>query len=230
VQLQVLFVDRPAGDPLLRQLVWQEVDQVGAAPPAQRALLLSNGLRVAQCGASVPPALQTLLGISTEIGDTDAAAMRGRQLNLLSGQDSEVLINEEPRSCTLRFELPEQVEVLEFEQARGLLRVRPVRLRDGWVRLEFTPEIHHGDSRMRHKPTDNGWELRAGQKTDERHALKFQVTLNTGEMVLVGAAGNQPESFGRQFFCHEYQGRAQERLLVIRLADAGRPAANGNEP
>jgi hypothetical protein len=230
IQLQVAFVDRPGDDPLATQRVWQEVDEVGAAPPAQRSVLHDNGMRVAQCGASVPPTLQTLLGLAEEVNPGEAAT-RSRQINLLSGQDSEVLICDQPKSCGVRFLLNDQDELVEFEQARALLRVRPVRLQDGWVRLEFTPEVHHGDAHMRHAATGEGWALRAGQKTDVRQPLKFQVTLNTGEMVVIGAVAGSAESLGQQFFRHEENGRIQQRLLVIRLADSGRAQRNSaNEP
>jgi len=230
VQLHVAFVDRPADDALASQRIWQELDEVGAVPPAQRAILHDNGLRVAQCGASVPPTVQTLLGLAEEINPGDAAT-RNRQLNVLSGQESELLICDQPKSCGVRFLLNGQDELMEFEQARAVLRVRPVRLQDGWVRLEFTPEIHHGDPHMRHAATGDGWALRGGQKTDIRQPLKFQVTLNTGEMVIIGAAAGSPESLGQQFFHHEAHDRMQQRLIVIRLADSGHSQrGNGNEP
>lgn len=222
VQLQVIFVERPAEDPLVTQLVWQEVDEVGVAAPPLRAVLHENGLRIGQCGASVPPALQTLLGFVTEVSSTDTAAMSGRQLSLLSGQDTEVVVCDSLETCTVRYVLNAQEDAVEFQHARGLFRLRPVRLQDGWVRLEFTPEIHHGESRMRHTPTDEGWALRAGQKADVRYQLKFQVTLNSGEMVIVGASDSPADTLGQTFFRHEQSGRINQRLLVIRVADAGR--------
>jgi hypothetical protein len=222
IQLQIIFVDRPADDPVLNQLVWQEVDQVGATPPALRTVLQDNGLRVAQSGASVPPTLQALLGLASEAAPADAAAMSGRQLTLISGQASELVVRESLDTCTVRYVINSQEEAAEFQQARGLFRVCPVRLQDGWVRLEVTPEIHYGESRMRHTPTEEGWALKAGQNADARHALKFQVTLNSGEMLLVGAADAAPDTLGRRFFFHEQDGRMQQRLLVVRLADAGR--------
>jgi len=228
IQLQVLFVDRPVDDPVVTQLLWQEVDQVGAVPPAMRSVLKDNGLRVAQSGSNVPPTLQTLLGLASDISQVppmDAATMSGRQLSLLSGQDSEIAVNDAQESCIVRFQLNGEQETLEFPQARCLLRVRPVRVQDGWVKLEFTPEIHHGDSRLRHTPGDEGWMFRGGQKVDVRHALKFQLTLNTGEMAIVGTAEGDDDTLGRRFFRHERDGQTQQRLLVVRISDAGRSNA-----
>jgi hypothetical protein len=225
VQLQVLFVDRPADDPLVTHQLWQEVDQVGAAAPALRTVLHDNGLRVAQSGASLPPALQTLLGMKGETvptGLTDSSTNMGRQISLRSGQDSEILVNETLPACQVRYRFSSGEDTVDFPPARCVLRVRPTRLQDGWVKLEFTPEVHYGDSLMRHTPTEEGWALRGGQKIEVRHALKFQLTLNSGEMAVVGLAAGEPDTLGQRFFQSEQDGRAQQRLLVVRLADAGR--------
>jgi hypothetical protein len=194
-------------------------------PPALRSLLNENGLRVAQCGATVPPTLQTLLGLSgghAAFPAMDASAFNGRQFSLLSGQDSEFLLSEPLETCTVRFRLHGTEDTVDFQQASCALKVRAVRLQDGWVTLEFAPEVHHGDSRMRHTATEEGWKLRGGQKIDARHALKFSVTLNSGEMAIVGAAAAGPDTLGAQFLRREQDGQVQQRLFVIRVADAGR--------
>jgi hypothetical protein len=224
IQLQVVFIDRPADDPTLTQLLWQEVDEVGAVPPAVRSSLNENGLRVAQCGATVPPTLQTLLGLAGDQAPfpaADGSTFNGRQLSLMSGQEGEFVINDPLEACSVNIRINGQSDRMEFEHASCALKIRPVRLQDGWVRLEFAPEIRHGDSRMRHMPTDEGWALRGGQKVDARHALKFQVTLNSGEMAIVGAASGS-DTLGGQFLRRENEGQAQQRLFVIRVADVGR--------
>jgi hypothetical protein len=234
VQLQVVFVERPADDPALQHLVWQEVDQVGATPPAVRSVLADNGGRVAQCGSNLPPTLQNLLGLSVEgsaARPADHSTTRSHQLSLPSGQDSEVLVNGPLEHCRVRFVLNGQQEILEFEQTRCVLRIKPIRLQDGWVKLEITPEIHHGESRLRHASTAEGWAFRPGQLTEVRHALKFQLTLNTGELALVGAGDGPTDTVGQRFFRHDQDGQARQRLLVIRVVHAGRePSDDPRQP
>jgi hypothetical protein len=225
VQLQIVFVERPVDDSLMGQLVWQQVDQVGALSPESRSMLHEHGFRVGQCGAQPPSVVQTLLGLSTEVVDDSAAGehlMRGRRLGLRSGQDTEILTMDAPHNCAIRYLTAGQEDVIEYDQARTILRVKPVRVQDGWVRLDFTPEVHHGAALMRHTPTDEGWALKGGQKTDIRQALKFSVTLNTGELALVSGDPARAGTPGAEFFCQEQpDGRRTQRLLVIRLADAG---------
>jgi hypothetical protein len=225
VQLQIVFVERPHDDVLINQLVWQQIDQVGALGPESRTMLHDHGFRVGQCGAQPPTVVQTLLGLSTELVDESVAGehlMRGRRLGLRSGQDTEILTMDMPRDCEVRYVTIGKEETVAYEQARPILRLKPVRVQDGWVRLDFTPEIHHGASLMRHTPTEEGWALKGGQKTDARQALKFSVTLNTGELALISGDSNRPGTPGAAFFCQEQpDGRRTQRLLVVRLADAG---------
>ena len=225
IQLQVVFIERPVDDTLASQLVWQELDQIGALPPVTRTLLLDHGFRVAQTGASPPPALQTLLGLTEEVTSGDPAEerlMRGRRMGLRSGQETELLTNDTVTDCRMRFLSNGEEETLEYHQARCIFRLKPVRQQDGWVRLDFTPEIHHGDARMRPTPNEDGWALRGGQKVDVRHALKFSVTLSTGEFVVIGCEGKPSDKPGNRFFQRETDNAGQQqRLLVVRVADAG---------
>jgi len=233
IQLQVYLVERPADDPLIHRLLWHEVDEVGATPPALRAVLQDNGLRVAQCGGNVPPSLQPLMSMNSAGSQNpgDSTVPSGRQLCLLSGQESEILVSEAQEELTVRFHLGGSDERIDVQQARGVLRVRPVRQRDGWVKLEFTPEIHYGEARMRHMPSDDGWRLKSGQKSDVRQALKFELTLNTGEMAIVSAADAAEDTLGQRFFRREQDGRVQQRLVIIRLTEAGRnPAPSPLDP
>jgi hypothetical protein len=225
VQLQIVFVERPCDDKLLNQIVWQQVDQVGALGPESRAILDDHGFRVGQCGAQPPPAVQTLLGLTAELVDEQLAGehlMRGRRLGLRSGQDTEIQTGDYLRDCRVRYVDAGREEIVEYSQARCVLRLRPVRVQDGWVRVEITPEIHHGAAVMRHTPTEEGWALKGGQKTDARQALKFSVMLSTGELALISADPDREGTLGREFFCQEQpDGRRTQRLLAVRLADAG---------
>lgn len=225
MQLQIVFVDRPADDPLLMQTLWRQVDQVGASTPETRAMLSRNGFRLGLAGGQPPPALQTLLGLTTEIaskpGVDDPRMMHGRQLALTPGQDAEVLLHQDLTDFPIRYRLANQEDEVSYLQARCLFRIKPVRLNEGWVRVEFTPEVQHGQHQLRRAATDDGWALRGGQLTDSRQSLGFSVTLNTGEFAAIGCDGQTGDTPGRAFFSATKDGRAIQRLLVVRLADAG---------
>lgn len=230
VQLQIVFIERPSDDALASKLVWQELDQIGALPPATRTRLIDHGFRVGQTGASPPPTMQTLLGLKEEIGIDDFSddrLIRGRRMGLRNGQETELAISDTVPACRMTYLTDGSEETAEYQQARCVLRLKPVRQQDGWVKLEFTPEVHHGAAQMRPTPSDEGWALRGGQKIDVRHSLKFSVTLSTGEFVVIGCDGKNADLPGSRFFRRETDNAGeQQRLLVVRVADAGMTTAS----
>ena len=224
IQLEVLFVERPADDPLLGPMLWREIDQIGAIPAETRELLQQNGFRVGHVGSSLPPTVQTLLGIvgQGDVGDNaDAKPLIGSRKSLPPGMDTEVQTGEERESYQLNIVQGDRVKQHEYQYARSLFRMKSARLQDGWVRIDFQPEIHHGENRVRHTPTDEGWAYRSRQNVDARHAHQFSLTMNVGELAIITAAPDQPESMGDLFFCRDDHGIKKQRVLIVRVADAG---------
>ena len=222
IQLEVLFVERPSDDPLLGPMLWREVDQITAIPAETRELLQQNGFRVGHVGSSLPPTVQTLLGIvgKDDVGG-NAKPLVGSRKSLPPGMDTEVQTGEERESCELKIVQGDQVSRHDYQFARSLFRLKSARLQDGWVRIDFQPEIHHGENRVRHTPTDEGWAFRSRQNVDARHAHQFSLTMNVGELALITAAPDQPESMGDLFFCRDDHGIKKQRVLIVRVADAG---------
>ncbi|MBC8115293.1 MAG: hypothetical protein H7062_12990 [Candidatus Saccharimonas sp.] len=224
IQLEVLFVERPADDPLLGPLLWREIDQIAAIPAETRELLQQNGFRVGHVGSSLPPTVQTLLGIvgKGDGGDSaNAKPLVGSRKSLPPGMDTEVQTGEERESCQLNIVQGDRVKRHEYQSARSLFRMKSARLQDGWVRIDFQPEIHHGENRVRHTPTEEGWAYRSRQNVDARHAHQFSLTMNVGEMAIITAAPDQPETMGDLFFCRDDDGIKKQRVLIVRVADAG---------
>ena len=224
IQLEVLFVERPADDPLVGQLLWREVDQIAAIPPETRELLHQNGFRVGHVGSNLPPTVQKLLGLvdAAEFAESaNAKPLVGNRKILPPGVDTEVQTGEERESCQLKIVHDDRVKLHEYQHARSLLRMKSVRLQDGWVRIDFQPEIHHGENRVRHTPTDEGWAYRSRQNIDARHAHQFNLTMNVGELAIITAAPDQPGTMGDLFFCRDDNGLKKQRVLIVRVADAG---------
>ena len=147
--------------------------------------------------------------------------MVGNRKILPPGIDTEVQTSEERESCQLKIVQGDQVKLHEYQSARSLFRMKSARLQDGWVRIDFQPEIHYGENRVRHTPTEEGWAYRSRQNVDARHAHQFSLTMNVGEMAIITAAPDQPETMGDLFFCRDEHGIKRQRVLIVRVADAG---------
>ena len=232
VQLEVFFVDRPADDPLLGPMLWREVDQIAAIPAETRELLHQNGFQIGHVGSSPPQSVQTLLGLVTDVSSNDDSSgkpMVGLRKRLPPGMETEVQASDPIEKCRFEIVDGQRAKSCEYEHVRCMFRLKSARLRDGWIRIDFQPEIHHGELRVRHTPTNDGpehnsnlgWAYQNRQKVDVRHAQQFSLTMNVGEIAIITAAPDHPESMGEWFFRRDGDDGLRQRVLIVRVADGG---------
>ena len=224
VQLEVFFVDRPADDPLLGQPLWREVDQIAAIPAETREILNKNGFQIGHSGSCPPQAIQTLLGLVADAGsseDPHRKPMIGLRKCLPPGIETELQASDPRNHCRVYVADAAGIKLCEFENARCVFRLKSARLRDGWIKIDFQPEIHHGELKARHTPTNEGWTYQNRQKIDVRHAQQFSLTMNVGEIAVITANSDHPESMGELFFRRDDDGGMKQRLLIVRVADGG---------
>jgi hypothetical protein len=239
VVLEIVFVERPVGDPLLGSQLWDEVDQIGSLPPEERRTLSETGFRVGRVGANPPLALQTLLGLSTDLRADDEKRLVGRRVVLPSGAETEINTGVVHPLSTIEVPLAKGSETKTFENVRGIFRMKAKTLQDGWARIEFLPEIHHGQMSNRPVAVQGGWQVQTTQAIEKLYRQKFSLDLNLGEMVIISGEPTPQDSVGSHFF-HSPQftdtlaEAAQkpdeppepsvtpngiQRLLIVRLAD-----------
>jgi hypothetical protein len=229
VQLDVFLLERPAEDHLLAAGIWKDVDQIGPLSSETRDSLRDNGLRLGIVSSNPPPSVQKLLGLMAEI-PTDSPEytkpLMGRHQFLPPGIETEISTGIEHEQCEFLAHDGERTKALTFERASCILRMKAHRLHDGWVRVDFQPEIHHGDKVMRATPTDKEWSFRGGQNIDVRRSQRFSVEMNVGEMALITATPDDESTMGDRFFCHTDQGLKKQRVLVVRVVGSGQPRSN----
>lgn len=226
MQLEFVFAHRPGHDALMGDDLWDRLDTIGRRPAAMRASLARHGVRVGQIGATPPPALEELLGLTAPAaagGDPARPAIRkhlkGWRIYLRDGGETEVILHEE-LLATARIRVGDAEPPREFSDVRFILRITARRLREGWARLECLPEVHHGPRRLRHTATEEGWGFRTRQEIVPLFDLKFTVDLTVGEMTVVTAAETaSSDSVGHRFFTTS---NGLKKLLVVRLANMPR--------
>ncbi len=222
VEVDIVFVDRPVSDPLLGKMLWREVDQVGTLSAEQRAALREAGILVGHVGSSPPDALQALLNLTDENQERQRREANGipttaaRRVALPAGSDTEVWSNEAVAQRIVT--LPEG-KTLDLANLRGLLRLRAERSQDGWARLDFTPELHHGQTGTRPFATATGWMYRTTQEVIPCFAQQFSATLNIGEMLVLTCDRDRPGTLGQSLFQFEDSTGSKQRLVVVRLAE-----------
>ena len=219
VQLEILFVDRPANDALLGDSLWKQVDQIAGMSADIRGTLRENGWRVGHASSHPPKALEQLLEMSSgrpEVIDSERRLV-GRRVALAAGGNLPIDLTElQPE---LRIRANADGITKSYSNVRCILNVQIDREQDGWVRLNFTPEVHHGQNWLRPVATQLDWTRRRGQLVEPLFDQKFSLSLNVGEMAIITAEGNDKETAGHSFFRSIHESGGLQRLLVVRVAN-----------
>lgn len=234
IELEIMFVERPTGDRLMGDVLWNEVDTILNLEPQEQRDLARNGFRIGVAGSHPPAALQQLLEIRAKPkeGEVTAAAesdqrLQGNRIFVSSGSETQIQLNDVPYE-NFGFKLfgsngAREAEVRTFNGARCLYRVSVRREQPGWARLEFVPEIHHGAEQLRPAATTDQWELKSQANIEKLYAQRFTLLLNTGDMALVTGRVDLPDTAGHRFFAGPEGQDGVQRMLIVRLARVSSP-------
>lgn len=229
MQIDIIFLERPVGDPLLGKSLWADVDTVGAVIPEERDAPKKLGLRVGNAGANPCAALERMLKMNDPI---DAAAAKNRRtppshgITVLSEAETPIKMNFVPE-CALDVPIGSEMKQKTYKNFQGVLKMTTHRLQDGWARVEFVPEIQHGATKLRPLPTtdnwQNSWQPGESPEVESLWAQRFSVKLHVGEMIIITAAENAPLSFGHYgFISDDPKNGPIQRVLVVRLSQMAR--------
>jgi hypothetical protein len=222
VQLDVLFIDRPQNDALLTDALWREVDQIAGRPAAERRQLKRHGWRVGHASSHPPRALEELLRLSSEQPEFHDPSQRliGRRIALATGTDFPIDVTE--TLPELRIRVSDDADVRSYSDAKCVLRTRLERQQDGWVKLHFLPELHHGKTWLRPVATPQDWTSRRQQNIEPLYDQQFSLSLNLGEMALITAESSTAQTTGSAFFRSLDETGRLQRMIVVRVADMRR--------
>ena len=225
LQIDVVFVERPLGDPLLGNSLWNDIDQVAGFDSNELEAVKQVGILIGNAGANPCPALERMLRESAD--PLDAAAVKNcmplkKQTFCLRNTESSSIETNAAERCTIDVPLLTGAKEKTYENFKGVLRLTALRLQDGWARLEFAPEIHHGIERVRPFVMDGRWQPRDSQEIDAL-PQRFSLKLHVGEMAVITAAPENPHSYGHHAFVRDDSPKGPlQRLLVVRLSNMSR--------
>lgn len=233
VGLELFFVRLPLGDRQLRTELWQEVDEQ-ALPASVRRELWKNGFRAAVVGTSVPVRLARLL----KMADQPPAAQQEEGLSRVQLQEPQqvepwitcrrVSVRPGCRSEIIASGLYEEMTILRpeshgiggqtFRKAQGLFALYAQPIPDGRVQLQLVPEVHYGDPAQRWVGDQGMFRLEVRRERQVFAELALQTRLAPGEMLLMSCFPEREGSLGWYFFTQTSGGDAQQKLLLVRVA------------
>jgi hypothetical protein len=220
VQMEVVLLERPVGDPYINQEVWQLADEQ-IVPLERKAVLEKNGFRVGQIGGLTPGGLQNLLASNRSCADPRRHYIRAGNPRLLG-------LGPQTRQCRFRLDLEEQATESAFEQALCGVSVLPTLADKGALNLQFTPEIDYGVAQFQAEPSaeESGFQFQHKRPTKTFPALSWELNVSPNQYIIIGAKADRYDSLGTQCFIRRDEPSPVQRLLVLR---AWRGAASGEE-
>lgn len=143
--------------------------------------------------------------------------MTGRKIQVLAGSEAPIEVTDSLPN--LEFVLDQAAEPKTFENAKCVLRVKVEREQDGWVKLRFQPEIHHGDTVVRPVATALNWTRLRTPEIAPLYDQQFAMNLNVGEIAVISATQTDARTVGDAFFRSLEPTGQLQRMLVIRVSD-----------
>ncbi len=222
VVLEVAHIEQPLTDISMIDLLWQEVDQIGALDSQTRAQLKENGIRVGITGPNIPRTLENLLQVDAAWRQERSDGQQGSTLQAVTvfpGEPTHLHTGQAYSECEINVPKVSGTETIKFENVNCQFQIEADQLQEGWVKLHFIPEIHHAAQSLRRVATEDGWKFQNTQKVLPVYDQKFTLTLNQGEVAVISATEHKPGTLGHAMFIGDGNDDQIQKVIVIRLAD-----------
>jgi len=215
VGIEVYFIERPVNDTLAGPTLWKSLNQAGGTL-SNRGNLEKAGIQFGIAPSTPPFALQALLDPARSKG---TASQTKQQTFAIPAGESTIIqaaYLADPRVIpSANKSRPDPIPVPD---AHCRFSMSAERIQDGWVRLNFQPEIHYGTERIRPFATPSEFRLQKMKNVEPYYDQSFSVEVNTGEYVVIGFTGDNSSSLGGLFFRYGDAQTRSGRLMVVRVA------------
>lgn len=217
--LRVAIVDRPFRDPAINDAVWRVADEQVIAPDERKALA-ANGLRIGRIIGKLPRELEAILAEEGPHGS------RVVPLNILLESGEQTLVTTSPRvaQASLLVTRANGPSGRDYQDASGYLRLTPRHHGEHAVSVRVIPEIHHGPVQRTFPtlPNASGFapqelSIRDGQKEDAIRDLAVDLSLEDGQVAIIGCRPDESRSLGTFLFSVAAEGNEErhQRLVLI---------------
>jgi hypothetical protein len=234
VSMEFIWARFAADDADLNEATWREIDETQIAPAVRRELA-RNGFRAGVIGGTVPDAIARALrsgeaadGESTAPGNADTVPLiaepvvHGRIQQLRRNQRSEIQASDIHPSLPLLTGSGQDLSGRTFHDAQAIYALRVDPQPDQTVLVELTPELHHGQARLRFARDDDNMGVLRQAPMREREIfskLRMSVRLAPGEMLVLLGLNDSGSRLGHYFHTVESTDGPQQKLILIRLAE-----------
>jgi hypothetical protein len=245
VALEIIWARFSQNDPALNDSVWAQIDET-QLPPAVRRELVNNGFRAGVISGAPPAAIAHAINLKvdkpkdgpnvsaddvhTTRRTSDATqdllaepTVKHRLLQLRRGRRAEIEASDVLDAVPLLVNSGRELGGRTYREAQAIYALHVDPQPDQTVGIELTPELHHGQSRVRWTGGEDGI-LRQAPSRDREvfDAMRMNVRLAPGEMLVLMSLPDAGSRLGHYFHTVETADGPQQKLVLIRLAQVPR--------
>ena len=235
VALEIIWARFPADDPQLNDSIWSQIDETQLTPAVRRELA-NNGFRAGVIAGTPPDAVVRALDFDAYRERDDSPAddglvqtmdlledpkVRRRLLQLRRGRRAEIQASQVIESMPLLVSRGRELGGRTYRAAQTVYALKVDPQPDQTVAVELTPELHHGQPRVRWSGGEDGMgPLRMAPMRDREvfDAMRMNVRLAAGEMLLLMSLPDAGSRLGHYFHTTGSPDGPQQKLVLVRLA------------
>jgi len=198
--LRLAILARPLHEDVLNDGVWRLADEQAVGPEARRTLE-ANGLRVGLITGDLPSDVEKLLTAPPP------DKVEPTQVLLPDGDFTLVKLNESTPQISLLLNSGGSTSGKDYKDARGFIRLTARYDGTTGVSLRFVPEIQHGPVQHTFGAAANAgpfapqqFVMKDGQQEDTLRELAATLTLQPGQVAVVGCRAERERSLGSFLF------------------------------
>ena len=216
--LKVAIITRPFGDPAINEAVWKAADEQ-IIPQKERRAWESNGLRVGRLTGELPLQLEAIMN-----DKTSHLKVNPTSFMVESGEPTLIKISDAVEQASVLVNRDNVVSGRDRKDVSGYFRATAQHETANNISLRLVPEVHFGPIKRTFQAVQSAapiapqeFQINNGQEEDTFRELATSITLEPGQVAVLGCRPEQKRGLGALFFTQTVANSDQrmEKLILI---------------
>jgi hypothetical protein len=229
VTLEIFLARIPAEQDSQAEKLWGQIDEQTFDAELRRQLV-ANGLRAGIVGSPPPEELSKLLSLESEApAETDGRLITAesasprvtrRVVQVHRGDQKPIQVSEPRDEAEVLLSENGYIGGKTFQNVHGVYSLQAEAIAGQRVHVRLTPELDHGEMRMRYAGGEQGIMLKnLAQDREIFERLAINSDLAPGELLVLGSLVDAKSSLGGVMHAASHAGKDERKLVVVRLLE-----------
>jgi hypothetical protein len=216
--LKVAIISRPFGEPSINEAAWKSADEQ-IIPPKERHAWEVNGLRVGRIIGELPLELEAIMNDTTSHQKVAPA-----NFFVESGDPTLIKVSDPVEEATVLVNRDNRIWGNDRKDVSGYFRATAQHEGANNVTLRLVPEVHFGPIKRTFQTVPNAaaigaqqFQINNGQEEDTFRELATTLTLEPGQVAVLGCRPELTRALGSLFFTQSVANSDQrtQKLILI---------------